>query len=115
MQQVAEVQEFEFAIEPLPPGRLGRRWRWELWSGAMLIGAGWSLSLRGAERGVRTAASRRAHLRLGLRALRPDRTDVVATTDRGRTWHVDCGAVRCVLALRQPLASRNGAYAQRAA
>jgi hypothetical protein len=115
MQQEVETQEFEFAIEPLPPGRLGRRWRWELWSGAALIGAGWSLSLRGAERAVRTAASRRAHLRLGLRALRPDRTHVVARTDRGRTWHVDCGAVSCVLSLRAPLEQRRAAYASRAA
>jgi hypothetical protein len=108
-QQVPEAQTFEFAIEPLPPGRLGRRWRWELWSGPMLIGAGWSLSLRGAERAVRTAASRRAHLRLGLRALHPDRTSVVATSDRGRVLQVDCGAVTCVLSVRAPLAARRAA------
>lgn len=75
----------------------------------MLIGAGWTLSLRTAERAVRTAASRRAHLRLGLRALRPDRTSVVATSDRGRTLHVNCGAVMCVLTVQTPLAARRAA------
>ena len=59
---------FEYALEPLPPGRLGRRWRWELWEadGVVLLAAGWHFSERGARRAVRTAAARRMYERLGL-------------------------------------------------
>jgi hypothetical protein len=59
---------FEYALEPLPPGPLGRRWRWELWeaeSGALLA-AGWSFSERAARRATRIAAARRMYERLGL-------------------------------------------------
>ena len=58
---------FEYALEPLPPGRLGRRWRWELWeSGGGMLAAGWSFSERSARRAVRVAAARRMYERLGL-------------------------------------------------
>ncbi len=59
---------FEYAIEPLPPGPLGRRWRWELWEddGRGLLAAGWHFSERGARRAVRIAAARRMYARLGL-------------------------------------------------
>ena len=59
---------FEYVLEPLPPGRLGRRWRWELWEadGARLVGAGWNFSERGAGRAMRIAAARRMYERLGL-------------------------------------------------
>ncbi len=59
---------FEFALEPLPPGPLGRRWRWELWEsgGGGLVAAGWHFSERAAGRAVRIAAARRMYERLGL-------------------------------------------------
>jgi hypothetical protein len=59
---------FEYALEPLPPGSLGRRWRWELWEadGGGLLAAGWNFSERGAGRAVRIAAARRMYERLGL-------------------------------------------------
>ena len=111
MHPAAEPMTFEYAIEPLPPGRLGHRWRWELWDGVHLLGAGWTTSPRRAERAVRTAASRRAHWRLGLRALRPERNEVVGTSERGLTLHVDCGAVTCVLEQRAAVARRRAAAA----
>ncbi len=59
---------FEYALESLPPGRLGRRWRWELWEadGGGLVAAGWTFSERAAARAVRVAAARRMYERLGL-------------------------------------------------
>ena len=59
---------FEYALQPLPPGRLGRRWRWELWEsdGGGLLAAGWHMSERSARRAVRIAAARRMYERLGL-------------------------------------------------
>ncbi|HEV2999221.1 MAG TPA: hypothetical protein VGW75_00675 [Solirubrobacteraceae bacterium] len=58
---------FEYAIEPLPPSPLGRRWRWELWEeGGALLAAGWSFSERSAGRAVHVAAARRVYERLGL-------------------------------------------------
>jgi hypothetical protein len=57
---------FEYVLEPLPPGRLGRRWRWELWEGSALLAAGWNFSERGAARATRIAAARRMYERLGL-------------------------------------------------
>ena len=59
---------FEYALEPLPPGKLGRRWRWELWETdeVRLLAAGWHFSERGAARAVRIAAARRMYERLGL-------------------------------------------------
>ena len=101
---------FEYAIEPLPPGRLGHRWRWELWDGPHLLGAGWTMSPRRAARAVRTAASRRAHWRLGVRALRPgSNTRSSGTSDRGLTLHVDCGPVTCILEHRGVVARRRAA------
>lgn len=60
--------EFEYVLEPLPPGPLGRRWRWELWEAedARLLAAGWSFSERAARRATRIAAARRMYERLGL-------------------------------------------------
>ena len=59
---------FEYAIEPLPPSPLGRRWRWELWEdgGRGLLAAGWHMSEARARRAVRIAAARRMYERLGL-------------------------------------------------
>ena len=87
---------FEYALRELPLGRFTfRRWRWELWHGAVLRASGWRTSPAHAERALRTAASYWAHQAVGLHALRPDQA-----RSRGRFGsivHVDCGAVACVL------------------
>ena len=58
---------FSYVLEALPPSRLGRRWRWELWEGPRLLRAGWRLSPRRAEQALHVAASLRAHERTGRR------------------------------------------------
>jgi hypothetical protein len=69
----ADPPEFEYVVEPLPPSRVGRRWRWQLWRGDRLLAAGWNLGERRAHRALRTAASRAAHDLAGVVPLRPDR------------------------------------------
>lgn len=92
---------FEYALDELPPGRVGfRRFRWELWHGAGLIACGWRLSMRDAQRALRTAASRRSHEVLGVRALRPDSARALDPFRPGAVVRVDCGAVTCVLVPR---------------
>ena len=93
--------EFAYVIEPLPPSPVGRRWRWQLFRGDRLLAGGWQFGERGALRSLRTAASRAAHERAGLRALRPERTHVEGVFLAGATVRVDCGAVTCVLAPRE--------------
>jgi hypothetical protein len=63
---VGETPEFEYAIETLPPSRIGWRWRWELWHGRSLVAAGWRLSPRHARDAVRVAALRRVHATRGV-------------------------------------------------
>ena len=70
----AELPEFEYVVEALPPSRVGRRWRWQLWRGERLVAAGWNLGERRAHRSLHTAASRAAHELAGVVPLRPDRT-----------------------------------------
>jgi hypothetical protein len=92
---------FDYALHPLPPGRVGfRRWRWELWHGATLLATGWRTSPRDAERALWTAASRRVHELLGLRALRPERARALDPFRPGAVVRLDCGAGTCVLAPR---------------
>ena len=101
MRAPLELPVFEYAMELLPPGRLGpRRWRWELWEGDRMLAAGWHPVARRAQLAMRAAASRRAHERVGLTPLRPERTVAAlsATTPHlGATYELDCGAVACVL------------------
>lgn len=95
-------REFEYALCELPPGRLPfRRWRWELWQGALLLACGWRVNPADAERALRTAASRRAHELLGVRPLRPEQTRPLGRFLAGTTIRLDCGAVTCVLAPRR--------------
>lgn len=87
---------FEYVITPQ---RQRRRWRWELWEGAVLRAAGWHVSAVRAQLAVRVAASRHAHERLGLHphpaALRRHPAAPLAATVR-----VGSGAAACVLTPR---------------
>ena len=95
-----EIPAFEYVVEPLPPNRLGRRFRWQLWRGDRLLAGGWNLGERRAVQGLRTAASRAAHELAGVQPLRPDRT----TTDRpllpGVTVRLAGDAAVCLLVPR---------------
>jgi hypothetical protein len=87
---------FEYALRELPLGRfMFRRWRWELWHGAVLRACGWRTSPAHAQRALRTAASYWAHHAVGLRAERPE--DAEAYGHFGSVVHVDCGEIACVL------------------
>lgn len=90
-----------YALAPMPPGRFPfRRWRWELWNGAMLLASGWRTSERQAESALRTYAARIAHARLGLHALRPEEAAVSGSLLLGAPARVHCGAVSCLLVPR---------------
>ena len=59
---------FKYVLHELPPGRLPfRRWRFELWHGARMEGAGWRMSERDAARALRAHGSRVGHRIFGLR------------------------------------------------
>jgi hypothetical protein len=98
------VQEYSYTVEPMPPSRLGRRWRWTLFNGERLLAAGWRLSERAALRGLRTAAARAAHEAAGLRVLRPERIWPDDGFRPGMTARLEAGAVACVLAPRELVA-----------
>lgn len=95
-----ELPAFSYVIEPLPPSRLGRRWRWQLFRGDRLVAGGWRHAERHALGAIRTAASRAAHELAGLIALRPDRTETDRPLRPGATVHLACGAVACLLTPR---------------
>jgi hypothetical protein len=62
-----EGLQFDYALYPLPPGRLPfRRWRWELWHGANLVAAGWRLARPEAGRALRVHAAEFGHGLFGL-------------------------------------------------
>lgn len=93
--------EFAYAVEPLAPGRMPfHRWRWELWHGTWLLGAGWCTAPAAAERALLRAASRRVHELLGVHPLRPGRARALEALRPGRTARVDCGVATCVLVPR---------------
>jgi hypothetical protein len=92
------VEEFAYAVQALEPGRLPfRRWRWELWHGAWMLGAGWCTAPGAAERALLRAASRRVHELRGVRALRHDHVRALDAWRPGRTARVDTGAGVCLL------------------
>jgi hypothetical protein len=90
-----------YTVEPMPPSRLGRRWRWTLSRGDRLLAAGWRLSERAALNGIRTAAARAAHEAAGLRVLRPERVWPDAGFRPGMTARLEAGGVACVLMPRE--------------
>jgi hypothetical protein len=95
------LPQFEYLVEPLPPGRVGfRRWRWQLWQGAVLLASGWRLNPSDAERALFKAAARRAHELLGVHALRPDLARPLDRFFPGASVRVACGDAICVVAPR---------------
>ena len=90
----------EYVIEPLPPSRLGRRWRWELWRGDRLVAGGWHHGERRALLALRTRASKVAHDLAGVRALRPERVSLDRPLLNGATVRLASGTVECVLVPR---------------
>jgi len=90
-----------YTIEPMPPSRIGRRWRWTLFHGDRLLAAGWRLSERRALHAIRTAAARAVHDALGLRVLRPDRTWPDEPFLPGMIVRLQAGAVTCTLVPRE--------------
>jgi hypothetical protein len=93
---------FEYDLRELPAGRVPfRRWRWELWHRGALLRCGWRITPHDADRALRTAASRRAHDLIGVRALRPEAARPAAPIVAGATVTLDCGAVSCVLEPRR--------------
>lgn len=92
---------YAYLLEALPPSPIGRRWRWQLFRGERLLAGGWQFSERLALHSLRRAASRAAHERAGLRALRPENNVVAGRFFPGATVQLDCGAVSCVLAPRE--------------
>jgi hypothetical protein len=98
MEQSEGIPEFEYAIEMLPPSRIGRRWRWELWRGASLLAAGWRLSPKGAQQAVRAAALRRVYQSRGVVPL-PSALDAPLRSGVLTDVH---GLPICALRLRLP-------------
>ena len=95
------MHEFGYEVEQLPPGRLPfHRWRWELWHGAWMLGAGWCTAPAAAERALLRAAARRVHELRGVRALRLDNARALDALRPGRTARVDTGAGLCLLVPR---------------
>jgi hypothetical protein len=93
-------REFQYEMRLLPRGRFTfRRWRWELWHGAVLRAAGWRMSPRDAERALRTAAAYWTHELEGVRG-RPERARALDRFALGATVRIDCGGVACVLTPR---------------
>ena len=93
--------EFEYDLRLLPRGRFTfRRWRFELWHGAVLRAAGWRTSPREAERALGKAAAYWTHEALGVRPPRPDRARALDRFGLGATVRIDCGGVACVLTPR---------------
>jgi hypothetical protein len=89
---------FEYDLRPLPLGRFTfRRWRWELWHGAVLRASGWRTSPAHAEHALRTAASYWAHEVAGVRALRPELARSHGSFGTGGVVRVESGSVRCLL------------------
>ena len=92
---------FSYDVTQLPPGRVGfHRWRWELWHGAMLVGAGWVTAPGQVERALRRAASRRMHQLHGVTPLRPEAARFLGTLRPGAPARLQTGVGVCLLVPR---------------
>jgi hypothetical protein len=108
--------ELNYALQVLPAGRIPfRRWRWELWSGNLLLAAGWRVNPLHAQRALRLRALRHAHR---VHGLHPLHLEHAADGDR-TAWPgevpvtIDWGELRVVLTPRALLGA--GAPLARAA
>ena len=93
-----EPPVFTYTFAAMPPSAVGRRWRWQLFLGNRLLAGGWQFGERRALGALRTAASRVTHELAGVRALRPDQTEVDGIFVPGGRVDLRCGAFACVLA-----------------
>lgn len=105
------MQEFSYAVQPLPPGRLPfHRWRWELWQDAWLLAAGWCTAPAATERALLRAAARRMHELRGVSALRPGRARLLeGALITGRPARIDTGVGVCLLVPAAAAAEREAA------
>lgn len=95
------MPQFSYAVELVPPGRLPfHRWRWELWQGAWLLGAGWCTAPGAAQRALLRAAARRTHELRGVRALRLEPARLLDALRPGRAARVETGVGLCLLVPR---------------
>jgi hypothetical protein len=95
--------ELHYALDMLVPGRVPfRRWRWELWSGGLLLGAGWRLHPLHAQRALRIRALRHAHRVRGLHPLHLESALTPESSWNGRPVTIDWGELRVVLTPRAP-------------
>jgi hypothetical protein len=95
-----EGLQFAYALHELPPGRVPfRRWRWELWHGATLLHAGWTMFRPQAERALRVRAAQHGHALFGLRAPDPARIEP-APIRPGASVRFEVGPVLCALVPR---------------
>jgi hypothetical protein len=99
---MTEPIELNYALQMLPAGRFPfRRWRWELWSGNLMLAAGWRVSPLHAQRAVRMRALRHAHRVHGLHPLHLEHS-----ADAEKAWPgaipvtIDWGELRVVLTPR---------------
>ena len=93
--------ELHYALDVLPAGRVPfRRWRWELWNGGLLLGAGWRLNPLQAQRALRMRALRHAHRVHGLHPLHLEAAGKSEARWTGGPVTVDWGELRVVLTPR---------------
>lgn len=93
--------EFDYALHPLPPGRMGfRRWRWEIWHGRSLIAAGWRLDRTGAARAIQSHGMRVAMRMFGLHRAAPALPEPVSDLPPGHSVRVRTDAVSFLLVPR---------------
>jgi hypothetical protein len=103
---MTEPIELNYVLDLLPAGRFPfRRWRWELWSGGLLLAAGWRLNPLHAQRALRMRALRHAHRVHGLHPLHLENGTGAEPKWAGGPVTIDWGELRVVLtrrAVRQP-------------
>jgi hypothetical protein len=97
--------QFGYVLHQLPAGRVPFvRWRWELWHGQHLVGAGWQLDRTGAARSLRARAGEFGARMLGQRppSLEQRRHAARQAGDLrpGQTERLAIGAVTCTLVPR---------------
>ena len=91
---VADSLTLRYALHELPPGRLPfKRWRWELWHGQRLEGAGWRLSERDASRAVQRHGARVGQRLLGVAEAPAPAPRDLEPFRPGATVHVRGGGV----------------------